>query len=137
MLAKVFHYMVASAKRNSLKNKLLCMLVKHSGMRGGGGTLIRNLVTNKKAMYICRQSYFIPSWLSLWLCDRWVEDTVAKLYVSRLLRHIRAMAARITMIVMRIARAKPPTDAETTVTTNALLLFPSVRVGSAKQIRDH
>lgn len=104
---------------------------KYSGIEGGGSS-IGNLVAKKQRL--CRQSYFIPSWLSLWLCECRVTDTVAKLYVSRLLRHMRAMAARITMIVMRTARAKPPTDADTTVTTNAL--FPPVRVGSTK-IGDH
>ena len=46
---------------------------------------------------------------------------------------MRAMAARITMIVMRTARAKPPTDAHMTITTNSLLLFriPPVSEGSA------
>ena len=37
------------------------------------------------------------------------------------------------MIVMRTVRAKPPTDAQTTITTKSLLLFAIVTVGSAKK----
>ena len=47
---------------------------------------------------------------------------------------MRAMVARITMIVMITVRAKPPTDAQTTITTKSLLLFAVVTVGSAKNI---